>query len=408
MEHEDEGGGGAGGFEVVLGLDHGRDADGASTEDLGDLGDDAGAVVDGEAEVVAGDGVFDGLRLSVEAVGDEAAVAGAVDEDGSGFTEVADDGTASGVLTGAATVEEGFADGVAIDENGIEGAGNGGEDVGEGDEGGLGADFDAAIGVGANDGEEFDGVAEAFGEGEIGEGDFLDAFDMNEVLGNPEAVGEGGEDDGFVGGVPTGDVEGGIGFGEAFVLGFLEGILVAEAGLGHAGEDVVAGAVDDAVDGDDVIADEAFLEDLNDGDATGDGGFEVDGHAAFLGEGEEFLAAFGEQGFVAGDDDFFGAESGADEFVSLGGATDEFNDDLDVGIGDEVAPVGGEAFGGDVDVAGAGEIADSDFFDLDISPGALGDEGAVAVEVFVDARSDVAETGETDLDDTRGGGEGHE
>jgi hypothetical protein len=94
--------------------------------------------------------------------------------------------------------------------------------------------------------------------------------------------------------------------------------------------------------------------------------------------------------------------------VSLGGATDEFDDDLDVGICDEVAPVGGEAFGGDVDVAGAGEIADSDFFDLDISPGALGDEGAVAVEVFVDARSDVAETGETDLDDTRGGGEGHE
>ena len=236
----------------------------------------------------------------------------------------------------------------------------------------------------------------------------MDAFDMNEVLGNPEAVGEGGEDDGLVGGIPTGNVEGRIGFGEAFVLGFLEGILVAEAGLGHAGEDVVAGAVDDAVDGDDVIADEAFLEDLNDGDAPGDSGFEVDGHAAFLGEGEEFLAAFGEQGFVAGDDDFFGAESGADEFVSLGGATDEFNDDLDVGIGDEVAPVGGEEVGGDVDVAGAGEIADSDFFDLDISPGALGDEGAVAVEVFVDSSSDVAETGETDLDDTRGGGEGHE
>lgn len=230
---------------------------------------------------------------------------------------------------------------------------------------------------------------------------------MNEVLGNPEAVGEGGEDDGLVGGIPTGNVEGRIGFGEAFVLGFLEGILVAEAGLGHAGEDVVAGAVDDAVDGDDVIADEAFLEDLNDGDAPGDSGFEVDGHAAFLGEGEEFLAALGEEGFVAGDDDFFGAESGADEFVGLRGSADEFDDDLDVGICDEVAPVGGEEVGGDVDVAGAGEIADSDFFDLDISPGALGDEGAVAVEVFVDARSDVAETGETDLDNTRGGGERH-
>ena len=335
-------------------------------------------------------------------------MAGAVDEDGSGFTEVADDGTAGGVLTGAAAVEECFPDGVAIDEDGIEGAGNGGEDVGEWDEGGLGADFDLAVGIGADDGEEFDGVAEAFGEGEVGEGDFLDAFDVDKVLGNPEAVGKGGEDDGLVGGVPAGDVESGVGFGEAFVLGFLEGILVAEAGLGHAGEDVVAGAVDDAVDGDDVVADEALLKDLDDGDATGDSGFEVDGDAAFLSEGKEFLAAFSEEGFVAGDDDFFGSESGADEFVSLGGAADEFDDDLDVGIGDEGAPVGGEEFGGDGDVAGAGEVADGDFFDLDISPGALGDEGAVAVEVFIDARSDVAETGETDLDDTRGGGEGHE
>ena len=53
VEHEDEGGGGAGSFEIVFGLDHGGDADGACAEDLGDLGDDAGAVVDGEAEVVA-------------------------------------------------------------------------------------------------------------------------------------------------------------------------------------------------------------------------------------------------------------------------------------------------------------------------------------------------------------------
>ena len=408
VEHEDEGGGGAGGFEIVFGLDHGGDADGAGAEDLGDLGDDAGAVVDGEAEVVAGDGVLDGLRLAVEAMRDEAAVAGAVDEDGSGFTEVADDGTASGVLASAAAIEEGFADGVAIDEDGIEGAGNGGEDVGEGDEGGLGADFDLAVGIGADDGEEFDGVTEAFGEGEVGEGDFLYAFDVDEVLGDPEAVGEGGEDDGLVGGIPAGDVESGVGFGEAFVLGFLEGVLVAETGQGHAGEDVIAGAVDDAVDGDDVIADEALLEDLDDGDATGDGGFEVDGDAAFLSEGEEFLAAFGEEGFVARDDDFFGAQRGADEFVGLGGATDEFDDDLDVGIGDEVAPVGGEEFCGDGDVAWAGEVADGDFFDLDIGPGSLGDEGAVAVEIFIDARSDVAETGETDLDDTRGGGEGHE
>ena len=38
--------------------------------------------------------------------------------------------------------------------------------MGKWDEGGLGAHLNLAVGIGADDGEEFDGVTEAFGEGE--------------------------------------------------------------------------------------------------------------------------------------------------------------------------------------------------------------------------------------------------
>lgn len=101
----------------------------------------------------------------------------------------------------------------------------------------------------------------------------------------------------------------------------------------------------------DAVSDEGFLEGLDDGDATGDGGFEVDGGVVLFREGEEFGSAFGEEGFISGDDGFSGFEGGGDEVEGEGGASDEFDDDVDGGIIDGSEEIGGEEVGGGVGIA---------------------------------------------------------
>ena len=209
---------GTGGAFVALGLEDGGDADVQGAEDAGDLGDDAGAVLDAEAQVIFGDDLIDRLAGAVEAVGHEAVVAARGLKGGGGFGEVGDDGTGGGVLAGAAAVEEGVADDVAVDGEGVEDAVDGGEDVFLGDERGMDAHFDFAAGVGLDNAEELDRVAEGFGEANVATGDLVDAFDEYLIRRNPETIGERGENDGLVRGVPAVHVERGVGFGVAFRL----------------------------------------------------------------------------------------------------------------------------------------------------------------------------------------------
>lgn len=267
-----------------------------------------------------------------------------------------------------------------------------------GDEGGLGADFDGAAGAFANEGEEFDDVAELGGELDVEWGDFFDAADVDVFWVDEESVGEGAEEDGLVGSVPAVDVEGFVGFGISEFFGFLEGFGVAEAGLGHAHEDVIGGAVDDADDVLDAVSDEGVLNGLDDGDATGDGGLEVNGGVRFGGKGEKLGSALGEEGFVSGDDGLLGLEGSGYEIEGSGGAADEFDHDIDGRVGDDVHEIGGEEFIGCVDIARFGEVADGDFTDgeFDISLGSGGDEAAISLDDFPNAGANGSKAGEAD------------
>lgn len=165
-------------------------------------------------------------------------------------------------------------------------------------------------------------------------------------------------------------------------------------------EDVVRGAVDDAGEGMDLIADEGVLDGFDDGDSASDGGFEKDRGFHFSGNGEQLDSAFGEQGFVASDDGFFCEQGSSDDFKSIRGAADEFDDDVDRGVVDEGVPVGGEEFAGDGGGGGAGffRIADEDFGDGegDAFSGAVGDEIAVFLKSVPYARADGAEARQAD------------
>ena len=376
------------------------DADGVFGQHGSDFGDDAGSVGDIEADVVSGGGFLDGDEGSGFAVGEESAMAGGVCEVAGGFDEVGDDRGSGGALAGAAAVEERFTCGIGVDRDGIEHTVDGGEDVFLGNEGGLNAEFNRATIAFANDGEEFDHVAEGFCETDIRGADLFDAGDVDDFRIDGETVGERGEKDGLVGGVPAIDVEGGIGFGVAESLSFLKGSGVVDAAQGHLLEDVVRGAVDDAGEGMDLVADERVLNGFDDGDATGDGGFEKDGGFHFPGQGEQLDAALGEEGFVAGDDGLFRVEGGSDDFKSIRGASDQFDDDVDRGVIDEFVPIGGEDFRRNGGGGGTGffRVTDEDFGDGEGNAiaGAIGDEIAVFRQSVPYAGADGAEAREAD------------
>src|SRR3546814_5164557 len=70
---------------------------------------------------------------------------------------------------------------------------------------------------------------------------------------------------------------------------------------GHAGQDVVAGAVEDAVDAVDAVGGEALAQALDDGNAAGHRGLVADGAADALGQSGKRGAAVREPRLVGGD-----------------------------------------------------------------------------------------------------------
>ena len=98
----------------------------------------------------------------------------------------------------------------------------------------------------------------------------LYAFDVDRLGRDAHAEGQRGENGEFVRGIEAANVEGWIGFGVAELLRLGETLLERQLLALHAREDVIAGAVEDAVNALDRIAGEALAQRLDDGNAAGD------------------------------------------------------------------------------------------------------------------------------------------
>ena len=303
-----------------------------------------------------------------------------------GIGEIAEHGAGGGVLAGATAVEQGVADDIAAHEDGVERVVHAGQHMAVGDQSRIDGNLHAAAAGELFDGaEQLDGVAKFAGVLDVQRADMADAFDMN-VLGiDPESVGERGKNAGFMRGVMAVDIEVGRRFGIAQLLGVGEDIGEVRAFQLHPGEDVIAGAVNDAVKGGDAIAHKAFAEGFDDGNAAGHAGFVIEIGAVFFGGGEQFFAMGGEQRLVGGDDGFAEFEGGEDHLAGGGGAADEFGDEMDIRIADDFAPVGGEEFAGKFGGAGFFEIAHGDAHELEADAETGGHEGAVALQRLIDA-----------------------
>ena len=102
--------------------------------------------------------------------------------------------------------------------------------------------------VDARDAEQLDPIAEIVGVADIVARDVLDAFDMDAGEIDLAAEGERGQYRELMGGIEAADVEGRVGLGIAQLCASASTSAKSRPALAHLGQDVIAGAVEDAID----------------------------------------------------------------------------------------------------------------------------------------------------------------
>ena len=200
-------------------------------------------------------------------------------------------------------------------------------------------------------------------------------------------------------GIDAVDVEGRIGFGVAELLRFGEHLVEAAPGLAHGGQDVVAGAVQDAVDAGDAVAGKALAHRFDDRNAAGNGRLIADGGAVGLGERGKLRAVMGEQRLVGGDHRLAGAKCLAGEIEGDAlRAADQLDHRIDLGIGGERHRILVPAEALQIDTAVARAIARRDRLDGDLASGARAEQAPFCLSSRDHAGADGAEAGNAEFE----------
>ena len=143
-------------------------------------------------------------------------------------------------------------------------------------------------------------------------------------------------------GVGAIDVEGRVGLGEAPALGLGKSRLVTLVLLTHAGEDEIAGAVENALEGENLVGRQALHQGGDDGHAAGNGGLEGNGSTMFASGVEDFPAMNGKQRLVGRHDVLARRQQGQHRLAGPVDAADQLGDDLDGRIAQDLLQIGGE------------------------------------------------------------------
>ena len=193
-------------------------------------------------------------------------------------------------------------------------------------------------------------------------------------------------------GVEAVDVEGRVRLGVAELLGVGEYLVERLALVLHAREDVVARAVEDAVDLEDLVAGEAFAEAADDRNAATHGRAEVDVHAVLLRRVEDLLAVFREELLVGGHHGLAGVERRQDERARDARAANRLHDDAHVRVRDHGLRVRGEHVRVHAHAAVRRDVEVRDALQRDVHAQALGHQRAVAQQALRHAGADGAES----------------
>ena len=257
--------------------------------------------------------------------------------------------------------------------------------------------LDARIGA-TCDAQQLDAEAQLVGIVEIDRRDLPDAFDVDGGEIDRRAEGDGGQDRQLVRGIDAVDVEAGIGLGIAQSLGIGQHVGEVAAGGPHLRQDVVAGAVENAVDLRHGIAGQTFAQPLDDRDAAGHRRLEGDGQAARFGLPGDLGAMDGQQRLVGGDDVLTGLQRGGDGVARRAfRAADQFHHQIGAGLrrhGDGIVePLHARQV--DAAVLALGPRADRDH--LDPAAAALFDQRALRLQQLQDTGADRTEAGDGDF-----------
>ena len=191
-------------------------------------------------------------------------------QEGSGLGEIGENRTGCRILTGSASVEKSITHHVPTNSHGIEDAINRSKNMGLWNERRNNADFDFIRLVGFDRGDQFDAVAELVCKTDVSGGHFFNSFDEDVVRIHPKTISQRSENNRLVGGVPTVDVQSGIRLRIAEFLGFGEHWREIQTLIGHAGEDVVARAIENAMNRFKAVSDEGLANGFDDRDSSGD------------------------------------------------------------------------------------------------------------------------------------------
>ena len=200
--------------------------------------------------------------------------------------------------------------------------------------------------------EQLDAIAELLGELDIHCGDATDALDVDALEVHLRAERRPREDRQLVRGIDAVDIEAGIGLGVTGRLRLGQDLCKVPTGLAHRRQDVVAGAVEDAIEPADLVADQAFAQRLDNRNTAGHRGLEAQDAAFLLGQRRELGAVMGQQRLVCRDDMFAVAQGGLHQTArNTARATDQLDHDVDVGRGGERQRIALPAHCRKVDVA---------------------------------------------------------
>ena len=250
--------------------------------------------------------------------------------------DVGDDGRGRRMRASAAAFEHQVADEIAFHHHGVEHA------IGIGHRRALGhqrrvhALLDALV-AGNGNAQQLDLVTHLGGIADIVKGDRLDAFDVDGLEVHFRAKGQRGQHRQLVRGIETADVEGRVSLGIAQRLRLLQHVAEGPALVGHLGEDVVAGAVENAEQLAGAVARQPLADGLDDRNAARHRGLEIQRHAVHFGQPREARTMMRQQRLVGGDDMLSGVQGGFNRRLGrVALAAHQFDEDIDIGCRGEL------------------------------------------------------------------------
>ena len=239
--------------------------------------------------------------------------------------------------------------------------------------------------------EELDAVAEVCGVLDVRAREVADAFDLNLVESRLEAVRESRENARLVGRVKAVDVERGIGLGVAELLRVLEDDVEGKPLVLHPREDVVAGAVENAVDRLDLVARETFAQDADDRDAAANRRAKVYVDVVLRRRLENLVTIFREQLLVRCDYALAAVERFKDKCLGDARAANCLDDDVDSGISEDAFRVCSENAVGDIDAAVRRDVEVRDLLQDDVDAEALRHDITMLQKAVSDSRANGSE-----------------